>query len=242
MIPRRSFLSSATLLLAPSFSFASVSSWSQTAEAEADPIVKEILSTGFIPQALSGKLSLKAFLTYLEQNSIYLRNYAEVLSRLSRITKNKKERDFLAKNAKDTLELLAYTADLYQRMADRKLPQTIKPSAVTRDYSNSEVESCENGSYAVALAAVYPCFWVYGEVGKFIKKVGFSKNNPYGEWLEGFLDPVYLDTVNEIRSFLNDNAAASNIRTRKRMTEAFLKGVQFEKEFFESALVRNRKM
>ena len=180
--------------------------WTEEAEKRALETVRSIINKGFIPSAISGNLPLKVFLKYLEQNALYLKNYADVLSDLALKTSNREESDFLRKSSKEATALVEYTKELYEQIGKKKFPTIIKPCMENSEYIQFESNLVRNSSFSIGLASVYPCFWVYGEIGKAIQAKAILIENPYHSWLEGLGDPQYLKTVDQIRGFLNEHA------------------------------------
>ena len=209
--------------------------WTEEAEKRALETVNLIINKGFVPSAISGSLRLKAFLKYLEQNALYLKSYAEVLSELALKTSNREESDFLMKSSKESAEMVECTKELYEHIGKKKFPSIIKPCTVTSEYIQFESNLVRNSSFAIGLASVYPCFWVYGEIGKAIQAKAILIENPYHSWLEGLGGPQYLKTVDQIRGFLNEHAVKLKDKEKNKMTEAFLKGCNLEQKFFDSA-------
>ena len=209
--------------------------WTEEAEKRALETVRSIINKGFIPSAISGNLPLKVFLKYLEQNALYLKNYADVLSDLALKTSNREESDFLRKSSKEATALVEYTKELYEQIGKKKFPTIIKPCMENSEYIKFESNLVRNSSFSIGLASVYPCFWVYGEIGKAIQAKAILIENPYHSWLEGLGDPQYLKTVDQIRGFLNEHAVKLKDKEKNKMTEAFLKGCNLEQKFFDSA-------
>lgn len=178
---------------------------------------------------------MKVFLKYLEQNALYLKNYADVLSDLALKTSNREESDFLRKSSKEATALVEYTKELYEQIGKKKFPTIIKPCMENSEYIQFESNLVRNSSFSIGLASVYPCFWVYGEIGKAIQAKAILIENPYHSWLEGLGDPQYLKTVDQIRGFLNEHAVKLKDKEKNKMTEAFLKGCNLEQKFFDSA-------
>ena len=95
--------------------------WTEEAEKRALETVRSIINKGFIPSAISGNLPVKVFLKYLEQNALYLKNYADVLSDLALKTSNREESDFLRKSSKEAAALVEYTKELYEHIGKKKI-------------------------------------------------------------------------------------------------------------------------
>ena len=131
--------------------------------------------------------------------------------------------------------MVEYTKELYEHIGKKKFPTIIKPCMENSEYIQFESNLVRNSSFSIGLASVYPCFWVYGEIGKAIQAKAILIENPYHSWLEGLGGPQYLKTVDQIRGFLNEHAVKLKDKEKNKMTEAFLKGCNLEQKFFDSA-------
>ena len=95
-----------------------------------------------------------------------------------------------------------------------------------------------SGSPAVGMAALLPCFWVYGVVGKGIAKIRRLENNPYAEWVSAYGSAEYEKNVASAVGLADRLAAKASDEERRKATEAFLEGCRLEKAFFDAPLGR----
>ena len=86
-----------------------------------------------------------------------------------------------------------------------------------------------------ALAALLPCFWSYGEVGRHVAKTRKTEGNRYAEWIAGYGDPAYEKTVETAMAIGSDLAAGLKPEERTAMTAAFLRSNRLEWMFWDAA-------
>ncbi len=57
-------------------------------------------------------------------------------------------------------------------------------------YTNHLLAIASRGSFAERLAAVLPCYWIYSEVGKELKRRG-SRDADYQRWIDQYSGEEY---------------------------------------------------
>ena len=130
------------------------------AEAAAD--LEAIYGLGFIRGLADGTLPEKEFAYYLAQDAIYLNGYSRVLARASALAPTESEQLFWARSAQQCLEV---ESELHRNWLSTRTVQT-ELGPVTKAYVDHLLAASACGSYAVLVAAVLPCFWLYAEVGE----------------------------------------------------------------------------
>ena len=76
-----------------------------------------------------------------------------------------------------------------------------------------------------------PCYWIYWEVGKELKKSG-SKNKDYQRWIDQYAGEEYGVTVRRVIGILD---AAVSPREREQCRKLFIQSSQFEYDFWDGA-------
>ena len=148
-----------------------------------DDIYLKIINCDFNKELAKGTLNKKSFEVYMQQDSLYLIDFAKSLA----ITATKSQ------NIKHFSQLL-HLAD-GALIAERELHNyyfkefniqsiSVKNNACLA-YTNFLLASAYADSYEESLAALLPCFYIYREVGNSIKKQASSKN-PYSMWINTY--------------------------------------------------------
>lgn len=101
-------------------------------------------------------------------------------------------------------------------------------------YTNFLLASASHGSYEEAVAALLPCFWIYGEVGKYIYQTA-TPNNPYQEWIDTYAGEKFNELVNKAIIITEETAARTTEEIKMRMAEAFIASSRLEWMFWDSA-------
>ncbi|MEJ4114977.1 bifunctional hydroxymethylpyrimidine kinase/phosphomethylpyrimidine kinase [Corynebacterium propinquum] len=201
--------------------------WEQTGT-----LWRQIMELPFISALTSGELSEDDFLFYLAQDALYLELYSRALARLSTIAPTADEQVWWAKAAQ---ECLTVEAELHRSFDVPK----VDPSPITAAYTDFLVARTFTDDYAVGVAAVLPCFWLYAEIGEAIAQHNHAQH-PYHSWLETYSDPDFAEDARTAIRVVEQAFANASESTRKRATRAYLMASAHEREFFDQAARRQR--
>lgn len=243
MISRRDLISAFSLsMLVPSFvrSQEVVKTWSAEAFEQAQPIVQAICEHPFLTGMVRGTLAQESFYWYLAQNSLYLDGYMKALSLLASKFKKPSHIEAFAEEAKKTVDILNWTKDEYKKLSGKEISQSPykEPTQSVLMYSGFETQAVLFNSPAVGLAACLPCFWVYGEIGRWISTQAQIKNNPFQMWLDAYTDQSYPQTVERVVRIADELADETTESDKKLMTDYFLTSCKMEWVFFDAAYRR----
>lgn len=202
------------------------------AEAEAD--LAAIYQLDFIRGLASGSLPEKEFAYYLAQDAIYLNGYSRVLARASALAPTEAEQLFWAGSAQQCLEV---ESELHRSWLSTR---TVRPELgpVTKSYVDHLTAVSASGSYAVLVAAVLPCFWLYAEAGKTLHAqfvaAGEPAGHPYAEWLRTYADEDFAEATGKAVAIVDGAARAASDAERAAMVTAFKQSCRLEVEFFDA--------
>lgn len=216
--------------------------WSDTAWEEAAPVFRKILEHPFITELAAGTLSRDRFAAYLVQDSLYLREYARVMSLIASRLGNPEHAALFLASAMENLDSEKEIHDLYldgTGLRDIREP-AMSPACLmcsSHLWRQAAAEPLE-----IALASVLPCFVVYDKTGKSVYAAAALSldSNPYREWISLYGSGSFDDSTARITELCNDAAAASSEEMRKKMTEAFVTGVKMEWMFWNSAYIKEQ--
>lgn len=175
-----------------------------------------------------GSLDRRAFLQYLAQDALYLRDYARVLAEAARLAPASSEQAFWAGCAQGSItgELQLHESWL----ADEEL-RAAHPDRVTRAYVDHLLATAARGDYRVLAAALLPCFWIYQDVGERLLPLSHAEH-PYRSWLDTYADPAFAESTRTAVDIVTRLAAASDETTRSAMRTAFRLSAEHERSFF----------
>ncbi|WP_149085747.1 MULTISPECIES: bifunctional hydroxymethylpyrimidine kinase/phosphomethylpyrimidine kinase [Microbacterium] len=214
--------------------------WDETAAIRSD-----IDALPFIRGLAEGTLDRDAFLFYLAQDALYLREYARVLAEASRLAPTPAEQAFWADAAhgaiRGELELHASWLTAETGLSDATF--AAEPAPATVAYLDHLRAVAFGGDYAALIAAVLPCFWLYTDLGERLHAGAFGAaprdpRHPYASWLATYADPGFADATRRAVAYVTDAAARADGAGRERMRRAFLTSSAHEHAFFAAPSAR----
>ena len=202
-------------------------------------VYEEILQHPFLTGLVDGTLSREAFSFYMIQDTHYLREFARALS----IAASKAPREdwaaLLSTHAADTF---SYERQLHETVFQNygistKQIRDTDPSPEAFGYTNFLVATSHSRPFAESVAALLPCYWIYWEVGKELKKQG-SKNPVYQRWINAYASDDYGKSVRAVIRIVNEMARNANVEAKGKMKEHFRRSARYEWMFWDSAYHR----
>ena len=200
------------------------------------PLYAETLKHPFLAGLSDGSLARSRFQYYLVQDAHYLRAFAKVLSVLAAkapreewaITLNQH-----ATNAIQTEQQLHESVLASYGLSSRQIQET--PMAPTNyAYTNHLLAAAYQKSFAHAVAAVLPCYWIYWEVGKELQQKG-SKNPDYQRWIDQYSGEEFGQAVSQVLDMVNTEAEHLDISSREELKEIFRTSTRYEWMFWDMA-------
>ncbi len=186
----------------------------------------------FVRALGDGSLPAGAFTWYLAQDALYLNRYAASLAVAASLATDEAERAFWHDCSTSAIatELLLHeswvAADVVARTA---------PSAVTTAYLDHFAAVEAAGDYAVLIAALLPCFWIYADVGDAL--AGRSRpGHPYADWLATYADEAFAAATRRAIAIAENAARRAGPDGRRAATRAFLASCEHERAFFAAPL------
>jgi hydroxymethylpyrimidine/phosphomethylpyrimidine kinase len=193
-----------------------------------------IYGLDFIQHLQTGALGEAQFSYYLSQDAIYLNGYSRVLARASALAPSENEQLFWARGSQMCLEV---ESELHRNwLSGRQVGE--KQGPVTKAYVDHLLAASASGSYAVLLAAVLPCYWLYAEVGRQLHhgylQAGASDEHPYADWLRTYADEAFAEATRKAIDITDAAARAASPAERTAMMEAFSESCRYETAFFDA--------
>lgn len=202
--------------------------------AAAAPDLEAIFGLEFIRDLVAGSLDEKQFAYYLAQDAIYLNGYSRVLARASALAPTEAAQLFWARSAQQCLEV---ESELHRSWLSTR---TVEPGLgpVTKSYVDHLLATSTSGSYAVLVAAVLPCFWLYADVGKTLHAEflagGAPEDHPYSAWLRTYADEDFAAATRQAIALADDAGRLGSDNERAAMLVAFKQSCRFEVDFFDA--------
>ena len=202
---------------------------------DAAPVYRQTIQHPFLRGLGTGALPRDSFDFYLAQDGLYLRAFSQALHALAAKAPREDWAAILARHATEAIE------------AERQLHKTLLPAETApaamaptnRAYTNHLLASVSRLSFPEGLAAMLPCYWIYWEVGKELKKRG-SSHPAYAKWIDQYAAAEYGATVNTVLDIMNQAAAAASPAERANARQLFLLSARYEYLFWDMAWKKER--
>jgi thiaminase/transcriptional activator TenA len=198
---------------------------------------REILAHPFLTGLIDGTLADDAFRFYVVQDALYLTRFARALSVCAA---RAPDEDAIRMFSEHAAGAIAVERSLHKGffadfgLTDEEIAAT--PLAPTNlAYTNYLLATAYGGSFAEALGAVLPCYWIYWEVGKALIERG-SPNPLYQRWINTYGGEEFAGVVREVLALTDRIGANLTGSDRRAMTAHFVATSRYEWMFWDSAL------
>lgn len=198
----------------------------------ASPIYRKTVEHPFLRGLEDGSLPRNKFRYYMRQDALYLNHFGQALKMLAARTANKDYAAFFRLGASES----AAEARLHQRhFTGEELART-EVAPTNAAYVNHLLATVATGTLAEGIAAVLPCYWVYWEVGRELKRRGArSPDAEYQRWIDQYSADAFGASVKKIRAIMDAEAARLSPGQRAKVKGIFLRGVRYEYMFWDMA-------
>ena len=204
--------------------------WDRGAASVYDEIVRHPFITGLT----DGTLDHDAFRYFVVQDSHYLRAYSRALSL---VAARAPDEDAVSMFALHAANAIAVERSLHSSLLGSLGLTTADVDAAgsgptTTAYMSYLTAVCATGTYAEAVAAVLPCYWIYRDVGRELLKRS-SPDPLYRQWLETYGSEEFDAVVESVLAVTDglDVGAAE----RHRCHQHFAMTCRYEWMFWDAA-------
>ena len=195
-------------------------------------IYNDILNSKFVSGLASGLLAEESFKHYLSQDILYIQKDTIALELMSKRAINKMEKDFFLKMSKDCMEIENILHNEF--LCYFQIKEAKEQSPAFAAYSNFLIEQATYAEYPVAVAALLPCFWVYGKVGNHILKTQ-SSDNKYQKFIDTYSGDEYIDYTRQFISIAELHGQNADNLLKQEITNAFITSSKHELFVFEES-------
>ena len=202
--------------------------WSAEAWKASLPIYEAILELPFIKKLAEGTLDREIFNRYIQQDSLYIKEYSRVLAHIASRLEDVKEMEAFLGFAGDGVLVEKELHGMYvSEEAVEMSPTCLLYTSFLKAQSMEPVE--------VEAAAVLPCFWIYLAVGKHILSIAKLEGNPYVDWIRTYSDAGFEASTEKAIAICDRFASGVTDGVRERMTNVYVKAARMEWMFWDAA-------
>lgn len=195
----------------------------------------------FVAQMADGTLPLDSFRFYIDQNLLYLPEYARALS-LGIVTSADVNELVWFTKAVDNIvhveipenELLR---DRIAQLGGVSHPHSGVMAPATLAYTSYLIATASRTDALGVMALILPCAWTYQDIA--LANRASSADHPvYGEWLRFFSTEEYDAVVQGLCADMDSLASRADSRRKEEVSHIFTTGVRLEQAFWDMALQR----
>lgn len=206
-----------------------------------DPIWRSLHEHPFITELAEGKLPLDTFRFFLEQDDLYLEEYARCLAMGAAKSRTERELRYFTTDLNQVLDaelpsnraLLAEVTRLGAE--DRGGALAMAPANVA--YTSYMQSLALRGGPLEIMASLLPCAWSYVEIATALRERTDLDHPVFGGWIGYFSLPANVEMVADMRRDF-DALVAEEVTTETRREEIgriFATSSRLERGFWEMA-------
>lgn len=195
----------------------------------------------FVARMADGTLPLDSFRFYIDQNLLYLPEYARALSLGIVNSANDDELVWFTK-AVDNIVHVEIPENQLLRDRVAELGGTSHAHAhlmapATLAYTSYLIATASRTDSLGVMALILPCAWTYQDIA-LAQRSTAAEHPVYGEWLRFFSTEDYDLVVKGLCADMDALAARADAQRRAEVSQIFTTGVRLEQAFWDMALQR----
>ena len=208
--------------------------WQMTA-----PLRQAIHALPFNAELAAGTLARERFQHYITQDALYLGQFSRALAIAAAKAPDIGALQDFAQSAIGAVAVERTLHERYLRLFGVE-PATLAAAEPMPDclaYTHFLLATAYHEPWAVLVAALLPCFWIYWDVGCAIAAQA-APDNPYRAWIDTYADPDYGAAVEKVVTTADGAADLAGAADRAGMLAAFTRACQYEWLFWDGAYQR----
>ena len=209
--------------------------------ASIEDVFAAILRHPFVAGLTDGSLEREAFRFYVVQDAHYLREYARALALLAARSPGEGELLMFSRHAAGAIEVERSLHDGFFvdfGLTEQDIAET--PMAPTNlAYTSYLLAVCHGGSFAEALGAVLPCYWIYQRVGREL----LARRSPdplYRRWIETYGGEEFAEIVQAVLDLTDRVGGDLGLAERTLVARRFHQTSRYEWMFWDMGFRREQ--
>jgi thiaminase/transcriptional activator TenA len=191
----------------------------------------------FLRELHAGTLASERFTYFILQDYLYLLDFAQVLCLGGAKSPNLATLEVFARHALTAVEVERSFHTSFGKtlgFSQKHLDATVK-GPVTRAYIDHLQAVARGGPLAELVAAVLPCYWIYGETGRRLFKGRPRRPEIYRQWIELYASDEFWRPVREQIDLMNELSARASANEKRLMIAHFMLSSRYEYLFWDQA-------
>lgn len=187
----------------------------------------------FVKGIADGTLPLEKFKFYMMQDAYYLKHYTKVLAITASKAETNEDINFFLETARyiNEAELELHRTVFQELGVTEEELAHFEPAPAAYNYVSHMYNAAHNGDVAESFAAMFPCPWLYQEIGEKYKdaKPGVKL---YADWIELYSAPEYKEKIDVQKAMMNRYALENPAKIHV-LKAHFSKSCYYEWKFWE---------
>jgi thiaminase/transcriptional activator TenA len=203
----------------------------------AERIWRSIDNHPFLRELEASTLPMEKFTYFILQDYVYLLDFAQVLCRGGAMAPDLETLELFCRHALGAVEVeRGFHASFGKSLGlSREQLDAVAKGPTTQAYIDHLQSVARGGTLSELVAAVLPCYWIYGEVGRRLYKKRPSKPKIFRSWIETYASESFWQPVREQIQLIDRLGAVSSTNEKKRMADLFMLSSRYEFMFWQQA-------
>ena len=203
----------------------------------AERIWRAIDAHPFLCELHAGTLPMNRFIYFILQDYVYLLDFAQVLAQGAAKSPDLETLELFCRHALGAVEVeRSFHASFGKSLGlTRGQLDEVRKGPMTQAYIGHLQSVARGGTLGEIVAAVLPCYWIYGEVGKRLYKNRPRQPKIFREWIEIYASETFWRPVREQIQLMDRLGAKAKGSDKRLMAEHFILSSRYEYLFWEQA-------
>jgi thiaminase/transcriptional activator TenA len=203
----------------------------------AERIWRAIDAHAFLRELHAGTLPMNRFTYFNLQDNVYLLDFAQVLCQGGAKSPDLETLALFSRHALGAVEVeRSFHASFGKSLGlTRQQLDAVPKGPITQAYISYLQSVARSGTLGEIVAAVLPCYWIYGEIGRRLYKDRPVKPKIYRQWIETYASETFWKPVREQIQLMDRLGAAASNSEKKLMTANFILSSRYEFMFWDQA-------
>jgi thiaminase/transcriptional activator TenA len=203
----------------------------------AERIWRAIEGHPFLRELHAGTLPMDRFTYFILQDYVYLLDFAQVLCQGGAKSPDLETLELFCHHALGAVEVeRSFHASFGKSLGlSPKELDAVTKGPITQAYIGHLQSVAGGGTLGEIVAAVLPCYWIYGEIGRHLYRKRPGKPKIYRQWIEIYASEAFWQPVREQIQLMDRLGAAATSSEKKLMAAHFFLSSRYEFMFWEQA-------
>jgi thiaminase/transcriptional activator TenA len=194
---------------------------------------RAILAHPFLSGLADGTLPIDRFQLYIQQDSLYLKDFARVLARIGTRLPEPGAVEIFCRHASTAVAVEQALHGSFQSAWETPAAFS-EPTPTTVLYTSWLLRMVNEADPVLALAAVLPCYAIYLEVGQHLENAS-PGTDIYQSWIDLYGGEEFAEAVREVTALLDRLCVDATNDIRAQVESVILQGTRLEYLFWDAA-------